>query len=97
MNATGDAFALIVPFGDGWYRVIAWDRHDQPPEDAPVSLDEIADVARQALGADLRHARPALDVPASTATNARCPATGTAGCCWPATPPTSTPRPAARA
>jgi 2-polyprenyl-6-methoxyphenol hydroxylase-like FAD-dependent oxidoreductase len=52
LNATGEAFALIVPFGDGWYRVIAWHRHDQPPEDAPVSLDELADVTRQALGAD---------------------------------------------
>ena len=52
MNATGEAFALIAPFGDGWYRVIAWHRRNQPPEDAPVSVDEIADVARQALGAD---------------------------------------------
>jgi FAD binding domain len=52
LNATGEAFALIAPFGDGWYRVIAWHRHDQPPEDAPVSLDELANVTRQALGAD---------------------------------------------
>jgi 2-polyprenyl-6-methoxyphenol hydroxylase-like FAD-dependent oxidoreductase len=52
VNVTGDAFAIIAPFGDGWYRVIAWHRHNQPPEDAPVSLAEIAEVARQALGAD---------------------------------------------
>jgi 2-polyprenyl-6-methoxyphenol hydroxylase-like FAD-dependent oxidoreductase len=52
LNSTGQAFALIVPFGDGWYRVIAWHRDNQPSEDVPVSLDEIADVARQALGAD---------------------------------------------
>jgi 2-polyprenyl-6-methoxyphenol hydroxylase-like FAD-dependent oxidoreductase len=52
LNATGEAFALIAPFGDGWYRVIAWHRHHQPSEDAPVSLDELADVTRQALGAD---------------------------------------------
>jgi 2-polyprenyl-6-methoxyphenol hydroxylase-like FAD-dependent oxidoreductase len=52
LNATGEAFALIAPFGDGWYRVIAWHRHNQLSEDAPVSLDEVADVARQALGTD---------------------------------------------
>ena len=34
VNSTGDAFALIAPFGDGWYRVIAWQRHDQPPRNA---------------------------------------------------------------
>jgi 2-polyprenyl-6-methoxyphenol hydroxylase-like FAD-dependent oxidoreductase len=51
-NTTGDAFAIVAPFGDGWYRVIAWHRANQPPEDAPVSLDEIADVTRQALGTD---------------------------------------------
>jgi hypothetical protein len=52
LNATGQAFALIAPFGDGWYRVIAWHRDNQPSEDVPVSLDEVADVARQALGTD---------------------------------------------
>jgi 2-polyprenyl-6-methoxyphenol hydroxylase-like FAD-dependent oxidoreductase len=52
MRAPGDAFALIVPFGDGWYRVIAWHRRDQPPEDAPVSLDEVRKVTRQAFGTD---------------------------------------------
>jgi 2-polyprenyl-6-methoxyphenol hydroxylase-like FAD-dependent oxidoreductase len=38
--------------GDGWYRIIAWDRDNQPPEDVPVSLEEVADTARQALGTD---------------------------------------------
>ncbi len=52
LNATGQAFALIAPFGDGWYRVIAWHRDNQPSEDVPVSLEEVADVARQALGTD---------------------------------------------
>jgi 2-polyprenyl-6-methoxyphenol hydroxylase-like FAD-dependent oxidoreductase len=52
VNSTGDAFALIVPFGGGWYRVIAWQRRSQPPEDAPVSLDEVSEVTRQAFGTD---------------------------------------------
>ncbi len=51
-NSTGKAFALIVPFGDDWYRVIAWHRYNQLPEDAPVTLAEVRDVARQALGID---------------------------------------------
>ena len=52
MNASGDAFALVVPFGDGWYRVIAWDRHNQLPESAPVSLEDISQTTSQALGID---------------------------------------------
>jgi 2-polyprenyl-6-methoxyphenol hydroxylase-like FAD-dependent oxidoreductase len=52
VDSTGDAFALIAPFGDGFYRVIAWARCDQPSEDAPVSLDEVSEVARWALGTD---------------------------------------------
>ena len=52
VNATGDAFGLITPFGDGWYRVIAWDAHNQPPEDQPVGLAEVSDATRRALGTD---------------------------------------------
>jgi 2-polyprenyl-6-methoxyphenol hydroxylase-like FAD-dependent oxidoreductase len=51
-NATGDAFALVAPFGDGWYRVIAWDRRRQLPDDAPVDFDELGEVTRRALGTD---------------------------------------------
>jgi hypothetical protein len=42
----------MVPFGDGWYRVIAWDRQHQLPDDAPVDLDEVAELARRTLGED---------------------------------------------
>jgi 2-polyprenyl-6-methoxyphenol hydroxylase-like FAD-dependent oxidoreductase len=52
VNSTGDAFSLIAPFGDGWFRVIAWHRDNQPPEDAPVSLDEVRQVTRQVFGTD---------------------------------------------
>ncbi|GAA2261742.1 MULTISPECIES: FAD-dependent monooxygenase [Kitasatospora] len=50
--ATAQGFAFLVPFGDGWYRVIAWDRSRQRPESAPVSLAEIADITRTVLGVD---------------------------------------------
>ncbi|MFH9969049.1 FAD-dependent monooxygenase [Streptomyces mirabilis] len=50
--AIGDAFAIVVPFGDGWFRVMAWNRHHPMPDNASVDLEEIKDVARQALGSD---------------------------------------------
>ncbi|MFD7665269.1 FAD-dependent monooxygenase [Streptomyces sp. NPDC059788] len=51
-NATGDTFALIGNFGDGWYRVIGWNRRRQIPEDTPVEPDEIREYMRLALGSD---------------------------------------------
>jgi 2-polyprenyl-6-methoxyphenol hydroxylase-like FAD-dependent oxidoreductase len=52
VNSTGDAFALVAPFGDGFYRVIAWHRCDEPSEDVPVSLEEVREVTRRATGTD---------------------------------------------
>ncbi|MFE0461537.1 FAD-dependent monooxygenase [Kitasatospora sp. NPDC058965] len=52
VGATEDGFGFLAPFGDGWYRVIAWDRTRQLPDDAPVELAEIADITRRTLGAD---------------------------------------------
>lgn len=51
-NAGDDGFALVAPFGDGWFRVIAWDREVQRPDDDPVELDEIRDLAGRVLGTD---------------------------------------------
>jgi 2-polyprenyl-6-methoxyphenol hydroxylase-like FAD-dependent oxidoreductase len=45
-------FAFIAPFGDGWYRVIAWDRRDQQPDSAPVNLDQVRDLVRRVMGTD---------------------------------------------
>ncbi|KOG90845.1 FAD-dependent monooxygenase [Streptomyces varsoviensis] len=44
--------SFIASLGKGWYRVIAWDRDAQPPADAPVGLDEIRTVTRDAFGTD---------------------------------------------
>ncbi|MFE4717881.1 FAD-dependent monooxygenase [Streptomyces sp. NPDC056728] len=52
VNAVGDAFAFIAPFGDGYYRVIGWNRARNVPESAPLDLDEIKEVTRLALGRD---------------------------------------------
>ncbi|WP_037799092.1 FAD-dependent oxidoreductase [Streptomyces ochraceiscleroticus] len=51
-KATGDAFALIAGFGDGWYRVIAWHRHRQADDKAPVDLAEVRELTRLAHGTD---------------------------------------------
>ncbi len=57
-NSTGDAFALIAPFGDGWFRVVAWSRDNQQPDDAPVSADEIRATVRQVFGTDYGMGEP---------------------------------------
>jgi 2-polyprenyl-6-methoxyphenol hydroxylase-like FAD-dependent oxidoreductase len=45
-------FFFVVPFGDGWYRVIAWNRERQLADDAPVDLEEIRDVLIRVAGTD---------------------------------------------
>jgi 2-polyprenyl-6-methoxyphenol hydroxylase-like FAD-dependent oxidoreductase len=52
VNGNADGFCFVVPFGDGWYRIIARDRHCELPDDAPVALGEIATVARRVFGTD---------------------------------------------
>jgi flavin-dependent dehydrogenase len=53
VNAVGDGFAFVAPFGDGWYRVFAWDRRRQVPDSEPLELDEIRAVVQRSLGTDL--------------------------------------------
>jgi 2-polyprenyl-6-methoxyphenol hydroxylase-like FAD-dependent oxidoreductase len=52
VDAGPEGFAFLAPFGDGWYRVIAWDRADQRDDDEPVDLDELRDLTRRVLGTD---------------------------------------------
>ncbi|MFJ8650404.1 FAD-dependent monooxygenase [Streptomyces sp. NPDC093546] len=52
-SGTSDAFAFVVPFGDGWYRVGAWSRHRLVPDSEPVDFDEVRTLTRTALGTDL--------------------------------------------
>jgi 2-polyprenyl-6-methoxyphenol hydroxylase-like FAD-dependent oxidoreductase len=51
-SAVRAGFALVVPFGDGWYRIVAWNRLRQVADTEPVELDEIRQITRQALGSD---------------------------------------------
>ncbi|MFI1396366.1 FAD-dependent monooxygenase [Streptomyces sp. NPDC020681] len=52
VNGANDAFAFIAPFGDGWYRVMGWNRKRQVSDREPVGLDEVREIARLALGTD---------------------------------------------
>ncbi|MFI6478944.1 FAD-dependent oxidoreductase [Nonomuraea sp. NPDC050663] len=52
VNGVGDSFAFIAPFGDGYYRVFAWDRRRAVSDDEPLTLEEISSVATRALGTD---------------------------------------------
>ena len=51
-NARPGAFAFVAPFGDGWWRVLAWNHDHQVDDDAPVDLEEVRAVTRTALGDD---------------------------------------------
>ncbi|MFJ7147664.1 FAD-dependent monooxygenase [Streptomyces sp. NPDC100445] len=50
--AVGDAFAFLAPFGDGYHRVIGWNRARDVPDSEPLDLDEIRETVRLALGRD---------------------------------------------
>lgn len=52
VNGVGDSFAFVAPFGDGWYRIFAWNRDNQVDDSAPLDLDEIRQVTRRSLGTD---------------------------------------------
>ncbi|HTW38912.1 MAG TPA: FAD-dependent monooxygenase [Steroidobacteraceae bacterium] len=51
-NGTGEDFAFVAPFGDGWFRVFAWNRHMAAPGDTGHSLETIREITRRAIGTD---------------------------------------------
>ncbi len=51
-NGVGDAFAFVAPFGDGWYRIFAWNRRNQVADTEPVDFEELREVTHRALGTD---------------------------------------------
>ncbi|GAA1415293.1 FAD-dependent monooxygenase [Streptomyces thermospinosisporus] len=52
VDGAGDVFAMIASFGDGWYRVMGWNRRHEVPDDTPLDLEEVREVTRRALGTD---------------------------------------------
>ena len=52
-KTNADGVVLVVPFGDGWFRAIAWDRlREQAPLEEPVTESEIRDAFRRIAGDD---------------------------------------------
>ncbi|SDK62153.1 2-polyprenyl-6-methoxyphenol hydroxylase [Glycomyces sambucus] len=52
VGSAGGAFCFIADFGDGTWRVIAWNAADQRSEDAPVTTAEIRTALKLAFGTD---------------------------------------------
>jgi 2-polyprenyl-6-methoxyphenol hydroxylase-like FAD-dependent oxidoreductase len=52
VNAVGSAFAFVAPFGDGWYRIFAWNRNHQVSDDTPLTIEEVRSTVREAFGTD---------------------------------------------
>jgi 2-polyprenyl-6-methoxyphenol hydroxylase-like FAD-dependent oxidoreductase len=51
-NGNRHGFCFVVPFGDGWYRVITRDQSVDLPDTAPVELEEVRRTARAVFGTD---------------------------------------------
>ncbi|ALR10184.1 hypothetical protein BST43_20580 [Mycobacteroides saopaulense] len=48
-----DGLVLVLPFEDGYFRVIAWDlKNEDVPLDKPLELEEVRSVARRVGGSD---------------------------------------------
>ena len=47
-----EGFALVASFGDGWHRVIAWNRARQLHDGAPVDFDDLRETTRGCYGTD---------------------------------------------
>jgi 2-polyprenyl-6-methoxyphenol hydroxylase-like FAD-dependent oxidoreductase len=52
VNASEAGFAMIVSFGDGWYRVMGWDRARQVGDDVPVDVEELRALLKAVHGTD---------------------------------------------
>lgn len=56
---TNEGAVLIVPFGGGWFRMIAWDRQrEQVPLDVPLDAAEMRDAFARIAGTDFGMGEP---------------------------------------
>ncbi|MEV5506364.1 FAD-dependent monooxygenase [Streptomyces orinoci] len=58
IKAGREGFALIAPFGDGWYRVIGWRAGSELPSDAPADYEDLRDLVRSLFGTDFGMGEP---------------------------------------
>ena len=57
-NTSGDKFAFVAPFKDGYFRIIAWDQNSPKLETEPVELEEVRDILVTTLGTDYGMGEP---------------------------------------
>jgi 2-polyprenyl-6-methoxyphenol hydroxylase-like FAD-dependent oxidoreductase len=58
-RSTADGLVLFVPFGDGWFRAVAWDRRrDAVALDVPVTHDELRETFTRIGGEDFGMGAP---------------------------------------
>jgi 2-polyprenyl-6-methoxyphenol hydroxylase-like FAD-dependent oxidoreductase len=58
-RTSADGAVIVVPFGDGWFRAIAWDRlREQAPLSEPVTLAEMRDAFNRIAGEDFGMSGP---------------------------------------
>ncbi len=88
----------MIPFGDGWFRAIAWDRlREQAPLKEPVTLEEIRDSFERIAGHDFGMTEMRWSSRFLSPNAGRQATTGQAGCSSRATPRMCTRRSAGRA
>ncbi|MER6797277.1 FAD-dependent monooxygenase, partial [Amycolatopsis mediterranei] len=52
VDAIKDSFAFLAPFGDGWFRVIAWDRRHENDPAFRAEPELVRDVLKRTMGTD---------------------------------------------
>ncbi|MEU8027633.1 FAD-dependent monooxygenase [Streptomyces sp. NPDC049099] len=52
VDANAHGFAFVCPFGDGYYRVLAWNRHNEQSAEAAADFEELRRLTRDILGTD---------------------------------------------
>jgi len=57
-NTTGEKFAFVAPFKDGYHRIIAWDQSHPKAETEPVDIAEVREIMRATLGSDFGIGEP---------------------------------------
>ncbi|MEV7600669.1 FAD-dependent monooxygenase [Kitasatospora sp. NPDC089797] len=52
VGANKSGFSFIAPFGDGWYRVIAWDRNEHHEDGTTPTPEQLAAIVQATQGED---------------------------------------------
>lgn len=96
-SSNNNGAVVVVPFGDGWFRAIAWDRAASRYPSPSRCRWRRCTPRSVASPAPTSGCASSVGAHGSSASAGRPGTTGSVACSWPATPPTCTPRSAGRA